>query len=993
MRDAQTNTMHNDPGSFVNANELLAYLRQLDVDLTVDGDRLACSAPRGILTPHLQQELKSRKAEILAILQQDGPSAGDSGSALCVPELIERQADRTPDAVAVVCGTDRLTYRELSTRSSHLANRLRSMGIGPEVIAGVCLERSVDMLVALLAVQKAGGAYLPLDPEFPPERLAFMLEDSGAAVLISRRDLLGALSPGRAAVLHLDNDSPGDEPENPPSLPNHTRPNNLAYVIYTSGSTGKPKGVAIEQRSLVNLLQSMRTTLNLTAGDHLLAVTTLSFDIAGLELYLPLLVGARLTIAPRTAVVDGIALSRMLRDSEVTIMQATPVTWRLLLDAGWDGSPRLKMLCGGEALSRELANRLLATGGELWNLYGPTETTIWSTACRLQAEHGPVPIGKPIANTQVYVLDDQQRPVPPGVAGEIYIGGIGVARGYLNRSEETAARFLPDPFRAGNRVYRTGDLVRHWADGNLEYLGRNDQQVKLRGFRIELGEIESALEKQPGVRQAVVLLREDQPGDQRLTAYVAASTPLDPVSLRNAVAARLPQYMVPSAVIFLDAFPLTPNKKVDRKALPAPNAPPPAVPVPSAGSSDFEDKLTAIWKNLLKVQTIDPHENFFSLGGHSLLIVQMQSAIRQQLAIEVSIPDLFQRSTIAELAQLLDSSRAPHPAAAVGAQPGSSLSPHAAESGETGETTIEYLDGGNARIEAEALFADAAAHHSYGRPGSCLVIAQPKGTRRPLFMVAGFQGPDDTLLVLSRIVPHMGADQPVYGFRPRWVWGGPLYANVQEEATEYLAALRTVQPRGPYLLAGYCLSGLVAFEMARQLIDAGEKVGLLALIDTERPSAARTLFANTWHGWERLQHMASVAWDLFRRDNPSRSSDAREVIRRKLHLSAASRIVTPHEAFYSTRMSYQRIVREYVPQRYPGRLTLIVNEFLYRSSDRYRGWRGFPAHEMVIHKVSGDHITMFKEHGHELAHLLLESSDSGAQGPFPHTDLAAAGAL
>lgn len=993
--------MSDHAGSFVNTSEFLAYLRHLDVDLSADGERLACSAPKGVLTPSLQQELKSRKAEIVAILKENGaanPLAADSSVALCVHELIEVQAARTPKAIAVVCGAEQLTYRDLSTRSTLLAHRLRSVGLKSEGISGVCLDRSVDMVVALLAVLKAGGAYLPLDPDFPPERLAFMLEDSDASILISRHNLVQGLPSTRATVVFLES-----EQENPKSPLPEVRPDSLAYVIYTSGSTGRPKGVAVEHRSVVNLLASMQSVPGISAQDRLLAVTTLSFDIAGLEIFLPLIVGAQLTIAPRTAVIDGTALIRLLQESQATIMQATPVTWRLLLDHGWDGTPHLKMLCGGEALSRELANRLLATGGELWNLYGPTETTIWSTVHRVDAGTGPVPIGRPIANTRIHILDEQGRPVPPGVAGELYIGGIGVARGYLNRPEDTAARFVHDTFRPGDRLYRTGDLARHWADRHLEYLGRNDRQIKLRGYRIELGEIETALEQQPNIRQAVVLLREDDPGDPRITAYVIANMAGDSVELRNALAERLPQYMVPSTFVFLDTFPLTPNKKVDRKALPAPNAPVHVASARSSGSSTTENALSEIWCNLLKVSTVDPHDNFFSLGGHSLLIVQLQSSIREQFGREVSIPDLFQSATIAEIAELLDEHRA---AASAGGSDRQSAAPNASiplavtarnardlSSDQNGvEREYLYGDHGGDEVEASPAVAHSVAY-GYASRGSSLVVAQAKGTRRPLFLVAGFQGPDDTILVLSRIVPHVGPDQPVYGFRPRWVWGGPLYGDVEEEAREYLAALRTVQPHGPYLLGGYCLSGLVAFEMARQLLDEGERVALLALIDTERPSPARTIFTNAWYTWERTQRIARTLRDLFHRGDPSRAAASREVIRRKLRAAKSDPgAITPHHLYHRAKMEYQRIIRGYVPKPYPGRVTLLVNEFVFRSADRYRGWRGFAAGEMVVYKVSGDHITMFRKYGHELAQLLMESADRDLTEDEERANFAGAGA-
>ncbi len=470
-----------------------------------------------MLTPAERQQLAVEGEATRATYPRD----------LCVHEWVERQAADRPEAVAVVCGGEELTYRELSVRSNRLAHRLRRLGVGPESLVGLCLDRSLDLVVAPLAVWKAGGAYVPLDPEYPSHRLAFMLEDSGAAVLITESHLLDSVPQDvKRTVICLDRERQVLERESDQTPAPVTTPDDLAYVIYTSGSTGKPKGVEIGHRQVVNFLASMQRQPGIGPADRLLAVTTLSFDIAGLELYLPLVSGAEVVIAPRAnAAFDGAALAGMLRDSAITIMQATPVTWRLLLESGWQGTPGLKILCGGEALPRELAERLLATGAEVWNLYGPTETTIWSTLQRVESGPGRVPhIGRPIANTQVYVMDEYGHPVPPGVAGELCLGGDGLARGYLRRPELTAARFVEHPFHSGERLYRTGDLARRLPDGSLECIARVDHQVKLRGFRIELGEIETVLEQQPGISQAVVVIREETAGDQRLTAYVTAQT-------------------------------------------------------------------------------------------------------------------------------------------------------------------------------------------------------------------------------------------------------------------------------------------------------------------------------------------------------------------------------------------------------------------------------------------------------------------------------------
>jgi amino acid adenylation domain-containing protein len=449
-------------------------------------------------------------------------TAADYPAGECVHRLFEAQAARTPSEVAVVCGDARLTYAELNARANQLARHLRQRGVGPEVLVALLVERSVEMVVGLLGILKAGGAYVPLDPQYPQARLALMLEDACVSVVLTQERLIGLLPSGAAGVLRLDSDWPSVAEQSAADLAEAAAPENTAYVIYTSGSTGRPKGVQIPHRALINFLHSMRARPGLSARDVLLGVTTLSFDIAGLEIYLPLLVGARLVLAPREAAGDGGRLLGLIEEHGVTLMQATPSTWRLMLEAGWSAGGRVRALCGGEALPPELVGGLLERAAELWNMYGPTETTIWSTVHRLDAADGPVLIGRPVANTQAYVLDARLRPAPVGVAGELYLGGEGLARGYLNRPALTAEKFIPNAFAAepGARLYRTGDLARWRADGTLECLGRVDEQVKVRGFRIELGEIEAALLGHEAVKQAVVTAREDTPGDRRLVAYV-----------------------------------------------------------------------------------------------------------------------------------------------------------------------------------------------------------------------------------------------------------------------------------------------------------------------------------------------------------------------------------------------------------------------------------------------------------------------------------------
>ena len=490
----------------------------------------------------------------------------------CLHELVAEQARRTPDAVAVEFRDRQLTYRELDARANQLAHHLAALGVRPGVLVGVCVERSSEMVVGLVGVLKAGGAYVPIDPAYPSDRQAYMLENSEAPVIVTEERLRDGLPVTDATVVCLDSDWPSIArlPAEPPAV--DADPEQLAYVIYTSGSTGLPKGVQISHRALVNFLVTMREVPGLGADDVLLAVTTLSFDIAGLELYLPLVTGARVVIAPGETTSDPRALMELLQDSGATVMQATPTTWRLLLDAGWTGGQGLKALCGGEALPASLADGLVGTGVELWNMYGPTETTIWSTCARVTTAGQLITIGRPIANTKLYILDASMNPVPVGVPGELWIGGDGLARGYRGRPDLTAERFIPDPFdlTSGARIYKTGDLTRYRADGEVEYIGRIDHQVKVRGFRIELGEIETVLSRHPAVASAVVAAR-GTGADAELAAYVIPrGVPVAALGLRQYLTQKLPDYMVPSTVTSLEAFPQTPNGKVDRKALPEP---------------------------------------------------------------------------------------------------------------------------------------------------------------------------------------------------------------------------------------------------------------------------------------------------------------------------------------------------------------------------------------------------------------------------------------
>ncbi|HEV2735390.1 MAG TPA: amino acid adenylation domain-containing protein, partial [Longimicrobiaceae bacterium] len=557
-----------------------------------------------------------------------------------VHALFAAQAARTPRAVALRFEGETLTYAELEARSNRLARHLRGLGVEPGARVAVSLERGPALVAALLGVLKAGGAYVPLDPAYPAERTAYMLEDSGAPFAVAGE---GFRFPGVRVVRVEDAGA-----EDPAALEPAGTPESLAYVLYTSGSTGRPKGVMVPHRALANFLASMRREPGIAAEDVLLALTTVSFDIAGLELFLPLVCGARVELCGRETASDAARLREALAESGASVVQATPATWRMLLESGWEGTAGLKALCGGEELPRDLAAQLLPRVAQLWNLYGPTETTVWSTAVRVESAAGTVPIGRPIANTRVYLLDGALGPVPRGAGGELYLAGDGVALGYLGRAELTAERFLPEVSggEAGARMYRTGDLARWRADGVLEYLGRADRQVKVRGFRIEPGEVEAALERHPAVRQAAVVAR-----DGALVGYVVGAPAAG--ELREHLRASLPEYMVPSLFVALDALPLTPNGKVDRGALPAPERTGDAQEY-VAPRTPAEEVLAGIFAEVLGVERVGAHDGFFDLGGHSLIATRVVSRIRGVLGVELPLRAVFEAPTVAALAGRVD---------------------------------------------------------------------------------------------------------------------------------------------------------------------------------------------------------------------------------------------------------------------------------------------------------------------------------------------------
>lgn len=598
-------------------------------------------------------------SERSVLLDEVNATAFAHDRSACVHTLVSAAAAATPNAIAVQAPDRSLTYAQVERRANQMAHALRERGVVDGALVGVCLDRIADLPVALLAVLKAGAAYVPVDPAHPAERLVYTLTDASVSCVITEGRFASLVAPVSVPLLLVDHDDGGILSQCSDAPVSRATAHDLAYVIYTSGSTGRPKGVEVEHRNVVNFLRSMMREPGFDRDDVLLAVTTPSFDIAGLELLLPLVCGARTVIASRGDVLDGAALVQLLDRCNATVMQATPATWRLMIDAGWRGKGNLRVLCGGEAMPRDLARELLTRSSVIWNMYGPTETTIWSTTHRVTDASVDIPIGHAVGNTTVYVLEPSGRPAPMGVAGELCIGGEGVARGYRNRPELTAEKFVDVSLegRAAVRVYRTGDVVRLRSDLTLEFVGRRDQQVKVRGYRIELGEIESVMLEHPSVRRAVVIVREDVPGDQRLVAYVVAapeSGPLDASTLRELLRARLPEFMVPSTIVPLPALPLTPNGKIDRKALPAPAA---LQPVSSAlcdvVMSEPQRRVATIWRDVLRVEQLGVEDNFFDRGGHSLLVVKVHAALRREFQRDITLVDLFQHTTIAAQAALV----------------------------------------------------------------------------------------------------------------------------------------------------------------------------------------------------------------------------------------------------------------------------------------------------------------------------------------------------
>ncbi len=604
-----------------------------------------------------------REDERRLVLEEWAHGPREAVPRVCLHELFESQVERTPEAVAVVFEDKAVTYRELNHRANQLAQYLLQLGVGPDVLVGICVERSVEMVVGLLGILKAGGAYVPLDPAYPKERLAFMLADSNASVLLTEERWLERFPKHRAQVVCLDRDWLTIAARSPDKPPSHVCPDNLAYVIYTSGSTGKPKGTLIDHRGVCNHMSWMRETFGLGKTDRVLQKTPISFDASVWEFYMPIIVGAQLVLARPGVLQDGISLVRAIMEHEITILQLVPTLLEILLeerDLVQCKSLR-HVFCGGDALQtgpvRCLGERLVT---HICNLYGPTEATIDATFHVSDGliQRATVPIGRPIHNVQAYVLDARMQPVPIGVPGELHLGGVGLARGYLNHPDLTAERFIPNPFtnQTGARLYKTGDLARYLSDGNIEFLGRLDDQIKLRGYRIELGEIEAVLKGHELIQETAVLVGEGKASDKRIVAYVVSSPGQSPraTELSNYLRMKLPEYMIPTNFVFLEKLPLTPNGKVDRNSLPAPDGIRPEVTAYVSPRTPLEEEVARIFGKVLGIDRVGIHDDFFDLGGHSILVARLVAEIFATFKLRLPLRTLFVITTVVNLASLLE---------------------------------------------------------------------------------------------------------------------------------------------------------------------------------------------------------------------------------------------------------------------------------------------------------------------------------------------------
>lgn len=886
------------------------------------------------------------EAAILSFYEDLNRTASKYDDRARVNDLISQQVARSPEAIAVVYGDRRLTYRQLDEQSTLRAQCLVAIGAGPNRPVAVCMQRSEQLPVALLAILKSGSCYVPLDPLHPRQRILSALEECKPVAVLSDSVVEPSLRDLPAPVLCMDRDWPAATARGLESAP--LSADDLAYIIYTSGSTGKPKGVQIRHRSLVNLFDPESRMPKLAPGDRLLAVTTISFDIATMDMLMPLASGATLVVADRFAAGDPFELARLLDESDATFLQATPFTWRLLVNSGWMGKRNLKMISGGEALPRDLANQLLPLGPELWNCYGPTETAIYSGATRLTVEDGIVPLGPPIANTTFYVVDEAGKPLPPGVPGELCIGGVGVSPGYLERPELTAKRFIPDTISSppGGTLFRTGDLVRTLDRRELEFMGRLDHQVKLRGYRIELAEIESVLRAHPMIENAAVVLREDVEGEPRLVAYVTRypETQLATSKLKEYASQFLPEYMLPARIVSLAVLPLTSSGKVDRRALPLPEIvseqedglPESANVLPE---NELEAKLLDIFREVLGKPSIGVTDSFFDYGGYSLLTARLFARIHCSIGKKLPISLLFDAPTARNLADVIRK----------------------------------------------------------GEPLPMVVPIRKEGRAAPLFVIHSY-------LIYAALCEVIEENRPIYGIRE--LDDRPV-GTLEQCAALYAREINRTYPAGPLNLVGWCLAGSLTVEVARVLREQGRVVALVALFDSERPGYkpqtvnGESLLNARLKRFMRFHsdHMRDLDWpERFRYlSDHSRHRWQETVMSFTVRRRVAFRWLNRNLGFalaepvrnHLARLGADEL-RPSEPQFYPGKIALLcASEVVWvPGTEPSLGWNAVAKDGVEVEFAPGDHESMFREphlphFGKILQRMLREGEANCRRGEAP----------
>ncbi len=857
---------------------------------------------------------------------------------ICIHTLFEEQVKKTPTGIALVFDGSELTYQQLNENANRLAHFLVRLGTGPETRVGVCVERSFDMVIGLLAILKAGGAYVPLDPAYPKERLTFMQKDAQPRVILTQKRLATSLPANPLPVIFLD-ELPDQVPrESSDNLYTAVLPEHPAYIIYTSGSTGQPKGVVIEHRSLVNysLAANQKFAINMT--DRVLQFASINFDASAEEIYPCLISGATLVLRTDEMIKSAESFLDLCQTWKVTLLDLPTTYWSQLVTQIDRGNLQLPplirlVIIGGESVLPEkvvLWQKRVSPKVQLFNTYGPTEATIVTTWFDLtdfaivSHSQGGLPIGKPVPNAQVYVLDTCIQPVPIGIIGELFIGGTGLARGYLNQPKLTDERFIPNPFNSasGMRLYKTGDRVRFLPDGNLEFMGRQDHQVKIRGFRVELNEVEAAISRHPSIREIVVMVREDTPDDKRLVAYIVlmdVNKRPGADDLRSFLKQKLPDYMIPAAYVILEQFPMSPNGKIDRKSLPTP-------PWDQIGTKEFqmaprnltEEILASIWCEVLALKKVSIHDNFFDRGGHSLLGVRLITEIRKAFQCEIALRSLFLAPTIAELAKLL---------------------------------------------KDETINCGSTIH---------LMEIQKGRGHSPLFFIPGGGGGENEFMVYARMMRQLRHDSPVYGFR---IWGldgrTQPHCSVESMASTFIQELRSILPRGPYLLVGECLGGILAFEMARQLRAQGEDIAFLGMLDASfpTPKAFLRLFA------EKLRPRMKQCWDrIFQIPKPHRLAGIPGAVKitwnelgndlgyLRSHPLQDEEPTQRQRSIKKVSYTYNRTLLRYRPKSYDGKITMLLTESFTGLSAPPTAWAKIARGGMDIHKVPGDHTNYVRDH-------------------------------